>query len=143
LLEEDGGALRRPEEEHGVDGRHINALVEEINCEDAVDSPGTKIGKGAPPGFGVGIGRDRDRGYAGLVELGRHEPRVLDTHAETEGAHSPHVLHLRSRRSYDFRGPIAVGHVETRELRLVVATAGPRHAGNVNVVGDTEVLKRA
>src|SRR4051794_2214897 len=37
LLQEHGGALRRPEEQHGVDRRDVEALVEQVDGEDVCE----------------------------------------------------------------------------------------------------------
>jgi hypothetical protein len=142
LLEEEGRALGRTEEEDGVDAGNVDAFVEQILREHHVDRGGAEVPqRGVANGLG-GLGIDGDRGDALAREERRHELRVGDRDAEPEGAHGARVVDLVVDRAEDGGGADVIGGVELLEALDVVATGGEVDAREVGAVVDAEVLER-
>jgi hypothetical protein len=89
LLEEHGRAFRRPQKKHGVDLRDIDAFVEEVDGEEAVDLPLFEFAQRVVAFEAGAVRRHVERRDAGFVEAASHVARVLDPDAEAEGDRRP------------------------------------------------------
>ena len=90
LLQEQGRALGRPQEQERVDVRHVDALVEQVDGEHDVRLA-RRRGRAALPGRSSGraVAPDRDAAIPRRSELLGHEAGVLDADAEAERPHLP------------------------------------------------------
>ena len=87
-----------------------------------------------------GDGACRD---ARAVESVGHEPGVVDSDAEAEGAHPLRVADLVADGGDDFGSPEVARRVEVGQLGDVVPGAPPpRDAGQVGAVVEPEVVER-
>ena len=92
LLEEDGRALGRPEEEDGVDLRHVDAFVEEVDGEETLTVPARSVAQRAARDRRWSVSADTAiEGRPASVNSLRHELGVRDAHAEAERAHRRRV----------------------------------------------------
>jgi hypothetical protein len=142
LLEEDGRALRGPQEQHGVDLRQVDPLVEQVDGEQAVDlqCPQTAERLGA-----LGRGRARRHGEARdprAAEHVRHVLRVGHRDAEAERPHAPHVGDLVDGLADDLARPCVIARIDVVEGRGVVRAAAPLDPPQVDVVVNAEVVER-
>ena len=87
LLEEQCWALGWSQHQDGVDRRHVDALVEEIDGEHDLTSPAARSRSAASPFGPRAVTPDGDRGDPVEVEVPSHEPGVLDAYAEAQAAH--------------------------------------------------------
>ncbi len=129
LLQEQRGAVGRAEHQERVHGGDVDALVEQVDREDDVDTALGEVDE-CPASLGVGrVGPDGRRHDAGLMKRVRHEARVLDADAEAERAHPGGVVHAPRELLEDESGPGVAAGEEVGELLHVVAAAPP--PGNV------------
>jgi hypothetical protein len=145
LLEEHGRALRRTQEEDSVDARDVDALVEEVHGEECLDRALLQAADGGVALLGERLTGRRHARDARTREGARHEARVVDAHAEPEGAHALRVgdapTDFLQHEPHARLG--AVGKVPSRELVAVVAPAAfPRDVVEVDRVLHAEVLER-
>jgi hypothetical protein len=75
--------LRAKQQQH-VHRGHVNALVEQVHREHDVHPSLREVPECLAPLLLRGVGPDGDGSEAARVEHLRHEPRVLDAHAEAE-----------------------------------------------------------
>src|SRR5438876_5247246 len=87
LLQEKRRTICRAKQQQRVHGRYIDALIEEVDGEEHVDAPGGEICKRFRPLLVWAVCPHRDRGNSRLPKHARHEPRVLNAHAEAERSH--------------------------------------------------------
>ena len=93
LLQEERRALGWAQEQQGVDIRDVDALVEQVDGEDDVDSAGVEIAKRRRSFLHRAVAPDRNGRDPDRAELLGHEARVRDRDAEAER------LDLREDRS--------------------------------------------
>ncbi len=79
-----GRALGRSQQQQRVDVRDVDALVEQIDREDDVDSAGVEIAERRRSLVHRAVAPDRDGRYPDRAELLRHEAGVRDRDAEAE-----------------------------------------------------------
>ena len=84
LLEEQRRTLGRSQHQDGVDGRHVDALVEQVDREHDLHVAGRELPQRRLPLGPRTVAPDRDGTDPVLVEVSGHELGVLDAHAEAE-----------------------------------------------------------
>ena len=142
LLEEDRCALGRAQHQHDIDGRDVDALVEEVDGEQDLHVAGAEVARGLTSIVTRCARGDGDGSDAGAIEPVCHEVRVVDAHAEPERPHGPRVTDLVAERFEDLRHPDIRSGVQVRQLRRVVSgPTTPGHGGEVSRVVDTEVVE--
>ena len=143
LLKEYRRALGGPQEQDGVDIGQVETFVEQVGCEEHVDSSRAQViertfTSGLRSASADGAGRDACPG-----EDGCHELRMGDVDAEAEGSHAAEVHHLVAQLGQHDRRPGVIAGVDVGQGRVVVAPLPPGHRPEVGAVGDTEVVERA
>src|SRR5207248_222644 len=78
------GTLGWPEHENHIDGWDVDALIEQIDRKDDVDSSCSEVGEGGTSLFLWRIGPYGDGGKAVLIEDPGHVSRMIHADAETE-----------------------------------------------------------
>jgi hypothetical protein len=142
LLEEQGRAVGGPEQEQAVHAGDVDALVEQVDGEDHLDFSAGQLGEGLAALLTGGIGPDRARDHAQLVEHPGHEARVAHAHAEAERA-QPRSRGPRSQLLEHEAGAHVVAGVDLlQRLDVVAAAAFPGHLTEVHPVVDAEVGER-
>src|SRR4051812_43411877 len=84
LLQEDRRALGRPEKEHSVDGRQVEALIEEVNGEEDVHFAVAEGSQCRGSFLAGGLRGDGHARNAGSGEALSHVLGVLDAHAKAQ-----------------------------------------------------------
>ena len=84
LLQEEGRALGWTQQQQRVDVRDVDALVEQVDGEDDVDSSGIEIAQRRRAFVHRAVTPDRNGRYPDRAELLGHEAGVRDRHAEAE-----------------------------------------------------------
>ena len=143
LLQEEGRALGRAQEQQGVDVRDVDTFVEQVDGEDDVDSPGVEIAQRRRSLVHRAVTPDRNGRYPDRAELLGHEARVHDRDAEAERLDRREVVRLEAHLFDDASRPRVIGgqHVGQR-VRVVAGAALPRHVGQVGSVVHAEVRER-
>ena len=132
---------------HGLEGvvafdlRHVEPLVEHVDGEQAVHPTVPQPPQGAVTVVAGRLPGDRLAGDAGRGEHPRHVLGVRDRDAEPERPHRGHVGDLGTGLADDLGGAGVVAGVEAVEGDGVVAAALPLDPGEVDVVGDPEVVE--
>ena len=143
LLEEQGGAVRRAQQEERVDVGQVHALVEEVDGEENGDFAAAQPVERGPALLLRAVAPDGCGRNAGLLEHPGHEPRVVDTHAEAEGTHGAEVVHVAPELAQHEVRPQVVPGVNVRErLHVVPAPAPPRDFAEIDAVMEPVVLER-
>lgn len=142
LLKKDERALGRPEKEDRVDLRHVDAFIEDVDREEAVDLAVAQAPERAIAYVAVRRPQHRLGRNPSLIEAARHELGVADADAEAEGAHAAEIADLSAELLHDLHEPRIVARVDVLELAIVVTAAGPCHVRDVDVVVDAEIVER-
>ena len=87
LLEEQRRAFGRTQQQQRVDGRDVDALVEEVDGEDDAHAAVGEVAQRRPPLVRTARRRERDGRQAELGEALGHELRVADADAVAERPH--------------------------------------------------------
>src|SRR5690606_1814318 len=137
----DRGALRGTKEEHGVDIRYIEPLVEHIDGEDDLDSAVAE-----PQERLVALVRWRRAGHrrgrhTSLREGRGHGPGVCDVDAEAQRLHLADVTDLVPDLIEDDAGAGLIAGVQTTERVRVVCPARPGDPTKVCLIIDREVVE--
>ena len=143
LLEKDGGALRRPEHENGVDLRQVDAFVEEIHGEDGSKLPLPQSRKRRTPFVSWRSGVECHGLVPEAGELSGHEVGVGDARAESEGPHSMWVRHVFLDGVSDPQGADVIAGEHVVQIARDISPALEAHRREVRRVVDAEVVKRA
>ena len=147
LLEEDRQRFRGSQEQHRVHLGDVHALVVNIHHEQhpqlAPDQP--LLGGGAH--IVPTVAGQCQRWDAAAVEVIRHEPRVLDGHAEPQRPHVVHVSHIPVHAAQDVVGALLrhalAERVQVAQLRPVISAPHPAQVVQIHGVRHAEVLERA
>ena len=99
LLQEDGRALGGTQEEHGVDLGDVDALVEEVDREDAVDLAARSIRSAGSRWSAAGRAETATAGMPAPREALGHVVGVRDADAEAERAHAQRVGDVVAQRA--------------------------------------------
>ena len=130
LLQEDEGALGRPQEQDRVDLREVDALVEQVDGEERPDLAGPQVRRAPPCGLAVGCPpRPRCDGRPASVNRRAMNSACAMLTQNPSARIVPRiaVLVLRPARSTSRTRASSAG-VELLELGDVVALARPRDA---------------
>src|SRR5262245_47687938 len=92
LLQKQRRTLGRTQHQHGVDGRDVDAFVEEVDREDNSDLAGGQSLQRSLTFSKRAVTPYRDGWNVVLIEVIRHELGVFDADAEPEGSHSARLL---------------------------------------------------
>lgn len=141
LLEEDEGAFRGPKEEQRVDLWQVYAFVEQVHREQCPDLAGPQLLDGLAALIKVRAGRHREAGQPGFTEAPRHEVRVRDAHAETQGPHRVGGTVLLAQLLQYHANACVVAGIELVEFAPIVCATRKPDAAQVRAVVDAEVLE--
>ena len=134
LLEEQRRTLRRAEHEHGVDSRHVDTLVEQVDGEHHVHVAGRQLAQCLLPFRCRRLTRDRNRRNAVAGEVTRHEVRVLDTDAEPETPHRGNLDVLVDLLHHESSPSVGTRVRLTERSNVVPGAASPRNGPEVEAV---------
>ncbi len=140
LLEEQRGAVGRPQQEQRVHRGHVDAFVEEVDREHRAHPSIGEVSQPAAAFVGRCLGPDRDRLDPCLGEYASHEPGVRDADAEAEGAHPTQVIDpARELLQHAARPRIVAGQQLREAVDVVATTPTPRDLAQVEAVVDAVV----
>ena len=101
LLRQDGGGLRGTKQEHRVHRRHVDALAENVDAEDAAEVALLESSQGRVAFRAVGLAPERCAREAAFGEGAGHVLGVVDGDAEAERAHLTGVEQDAVKRSQE------------------------------------------
>ena len=143
LLQEKRRAICRAKQQQRVHGRYVDALIEEVDGEEHIDAPSGEICERSGPLLVWAVCPHRDRGDSRFPKHPRHEPRVLNAHAEAERSHPAWIVNARHDLCEHMSGPGVIRGQKIREpLDVVPSTAPPWHLTQIKPVVDAVVHER-
>src|SRR5262245_34120475 len=144
LLQEQGWAVRRAQEQQCIHIRQVDTLIEEVDGEKRVDLSFGKISKSLLSLDSRRIRPNRSRLHAISSKDPRHETRVLDTRAKAKSAHAAWRLDVALHRVENQPCPSIVRREQLGQSLNVVSTAADkRYVAQVQSIGNSVVDKWA
>ena len=143
LLQKECGAIRRSEKQNRINGRDVDAFVEEVDGKHDVYSSVFQILQGTCS-FSLGrvcpYGRRLD---SRLVEDARHVSGVSDAHAKPEGPNHGRIARAAIQfLQHDACVSVVYRQHFSKALDVVPTAASPRHVSKIGVVVNSVVDKR-
>jgi hypothetical protein len=142
LLSQDCGGLGWPQKQHGVDGRNVNALSENIDAEHSAELALLKAPEDRVTLSGIRLTRQGHARKVAVREGTSHVFRVLDGHAEPERTHLPGVQEDPLERMQQSHYACVITGEDAVEVFRPIAAATPFQGGQIDIVVDAEILKR-
>ena len=143
LLQEKRRAICRAKQQQRVHGRYVDALIEEVDGKEHIDAPSGEICERSCPFLVRAVGPHRGRGNSRFPKHPRHEPRMLNAHAEAERSHSAWIVNARHDLCEHMSGPGVIRGQKIREpLDVVASAAPPWHLTQIEPVVDAVVHER-
>ena len=143
LLQEDGKALRRTEEQGGIYLWNINAFVEDIHDTEIVDFSGSQISVHPHTFLNWRIGRKACSPESRLSELNSHIVGVFPVGAEAKRMALGFIGQIFLQFLHDKSHTLFVAKPVGKSGDDVLAVRPKIIAGDVRVIGDAEILERS
>ena len=147
LLQENGQAVRGPQEKDGIDGRDIDTLIEKIHCEKKIDLSCFQGCPGGSPFLFRSFARQRKGRDAMCVGIICHEARMGFGNTETEPPDCVDIRRVAVQSIQDgmgpFQGRTAFQCKKPVQFTRIILAVRPFDMGEVERVFHAEIMERA